>query len=331
MRSPATQAVVGRSLAGARSLACVTYIQVVASPRVSRWRDLPTAVLMLAPSMIILTIFVIYPLVQSVWLGQTRCDAQGQNCTSNGWDQYVDVARSVEFQDALWVTAKFALLTVPTGLILGVGLAVLADKYLRGLSVFRFIFTSTVATSVAVASLMWLFLLQPDVGALANVEWFADLFPVVKTPGLLRDPGTALASVAASSVWASLGFTFLLVTAGLQGIPRDVHEAAAVDGAGGVRQFWSITVPLLGPTLLFVLIVLTTRAFQAYGEIDLLTRGGPRPENPTTTITYLTYGTDSIINNNLGLQAAVAVLLFLVLLGLSILQLAGIGRRVHYG
>ena len=286
---------------------------------------------MLAPSMVILTIFVIYPLVQSVWLGQTRCDAQGQNCTSNGWDQYVDVARSVEFQDALWVTAKFALLTVPTGMILGVGLAVLADKYLRGLSVFRFIFTSTVATSVAVASLMWLFLLQPDVGALANVEWFADLFPVVKTPGLLRDPGTALASVAASSVWASLGFTFLLVTAGLQGIPRDVHEAAAVDGAGGVRQFWSITVPLLGPTLLFVLIVLTTRAFQAYGEIDLLTRGGPRPENPTTTITYLTYGTDSIINNNLGLQAAVAVLLFLVLLGLSILQLAGIGRRVHYG
>ncbi len=286
---------------------------------------------MLAPSIVILTTFVIYPLVQSVWLGQTRCDAQGQNCTSNGWDQYVDVARSVEFQDALWVTAKFALLTVPTGMILGVGLAVLADKYLRGLSVFRFIFTSTVATSVAVASLMWLFLLQPDVGALANVEWFADLFPVVKTPGLLRDPGTALASVAASSVWASLGFTFLLVTAGLQGIPRDVHEAAAVDGAGGVRQFWSITVPLLGPTLLFVLIVLTTRAFQAYGEIDLLTRGGPRPENPTTTITYLTYGTDSIINNNLGLQAAVAVLLFLVLLGLSILQLAGIGRRVHYG
>ena len=286
---------------------------------------------MLAPSVVVLGAFIVYPLVQAIWLGQSRCDAQGHNCTSNGWDQYVEVARSVEFQDALWVTVKFAALTVPAGLVLGVGLAVLADKYLRGIAVFRFIFTSTVATSVAVASLMWLFLLQPDVGALANVEWFADLFPVVKSPGLLRDPGTALVSVAASSTWASLGFTFLLVTAGLQSIPRDVHEAAAVDGAGGIRQFWSITVPLLGPTLLFVLIVLTTRAFQAYGEIDLLTRGGPRPENPTTTITYLTYGTDSIINNNLGLQAAVAVLLFLVLLGLSILQLAGIGRRVHYG
>jgi sn-glycerol 3-phosphate transport system permease protein len=228
------------------------------------------------------------------------------------------------------VTTKFALLTVPAGLVLGVGLAVLADKFLRGIAVFRFIFTSTIATSVAVASLMWLFLLQPDVGALANVQWIADAFPVMKSPGLLRDPGTALTSVAVSSIWASLGFTFLLVTAGLQGIPRDLHEAAAVDGAGGIRRFWNITLPMLGPTLLFILVVLTTRAFQAYGEIDILTRGGPRPEASTTTITYLTYGTDSIINNSIGLQSAVAVLLFLVLLVLSAIQLVAVGRRVHY-
>ena len=175
----------------------MTYIRPVAtSPRrstASRWRDLPTAVWMLAPSVVILSVFVVYPLGRAVWLGQERCDALGENCTSNGWDQYVDVFRSVEFQHALWVTVKFALLTVPTGLLLGVGLAVLADKYLRGLAVFRFFFTSTIATSVAVASLMWLFLLQPDIGVLANVTWISDLFPVVKSPGLLRDPGTALA------------------------------------------------------------------------------------------------------------------------------------------
>ena len=103
-----------------------------------------------------------------------------------------------------------------------------------------------------------------------------------------------------------------------------------MDGAGGIRRFWSITLPLIAPTLLFVVIVLSTRAFQAYGEIDLLTDGGPRPENPTTTLSYLTYGGSSIINNNVGLQAAVAVLLFLVLLVLSVLQLIGIGRRIHY-
>jgi sn-glycerol 3-phosphate transport system permease protein len=219
---------------------------------------------------------------------------------------------------------------VPLGLVLGVALAMLADKYLRGIGVFRAIFSSTVATSVAVASLMWLFLLQPSVGVLANVGWFNSLFPSVKNPGWLQDPGTALVAVAMSSVWASLGFTFILVTAGLQGIPQEYYEAAAVDGAGGIRRFWSITLPMLGPTLLFVLIVLTTRAFQTYGEVDLLTDGGPQPQDSTTTITYFVYGQTSPISGDTGLQAGGAVLLFALLLVLSLVQLRGIGRRVHY-
>jgi sn-glycerol 3-phosphate transport system permease protein len=283
---------------------------------------------MLAPSLILLSVFVLYPLVRAVWLGQQRCDAQGYNCTSSGWIQYVDVIRSNEFRDAVVVTSKFALITVPIGLALGVGLAALADKYVRGVGAFRAIFSSTVATSVAVASLMWFFLLQPSLGVLSNVGWLSDLFPVIKQPGLLNDQGTALPSVAASSIWASLGFTFILVTAGLQAIPRDLHEAAAIDGASGVRRFWSITIPLLGPTLLFVVIILTTRAFQAYGEIDLLTNGGPN--DSTTVLTYFTYGRLSPINNDAGLKATVAVLLFLMLLVLSTIQLRGIGRRVHY-
>ena len=142
---------------------------------------------------------------------------------------------------------------------------------------------------------MWLFLLQPEVGALSNLGWLSDLFPVIKSPGLLRDPGTALSAVAMSSVWSSLGFTFILVTAGLQGIPAELYEAAAIDGATNSRRFRHITLPMLGPTLLFVLIVLTTRAFQSYGEIDLLTGGGPKPQDSTTTLTYLTYGQNSVI------------------------------------
>ena len=299
--------------------------------RRQRWRQLPAAIALLAPSALILGVFVLYPLGRAVVLGQQRCNAVGRNCRSNGWDQYWDVFRSVEFQNALKVTFQFALITVPLGLVLGVGLAVLAHRQLRGIGVFRAIFSSTVATSVAVASLMWLFLLQPSVGVLANVGWIGDLFPTVKDPGLLANPDTALWSVAMSSVWANLGFTFILVTAGLQSIPEDLYEAAAIDGATGMRRFWSITVPMLGPTLLFVVIVLTTRAFQAYGEVDLLTGGGPRPDNPTTTLTYLTYGQNSVVASNDGLQAASAVLLFVVLLALSLLQLRGIGRRVHYG
>jgi sn-glycerol 3-phosphate transport system permease protein len=299
-------------------------------PATRRWAEFPLAMAMLAPSAIILGLFVVYPLGRAMFLGQQRCDNFGDNCVSNGLDQYVDLFRSVEFQNALEVTIKFALITLPLGVIFGVGLAVLADKYLRGIGAFRAVFSSTVATSVAVASLMWLFLLQPSVGALANIGVFNSIFPVVKDPGLLQDPDTALFAVALSSVWANLGFTFILVTAGLQSIPRDLHEAAAVDGAGGIRRFWSITVPMLGPTLLFVMIVTTARAFQAYGEVDLLTGGGPQPSNPTTTIPYFIYGQNSPIRNDVGLQAGSAVLLFLLLLVLSSLQLAGIGRRVHY-
>jgi sn-glycerol 3-phosphate transport system permease protein len=284
---------------------------------------------MLAPSLILLSVFVLYPLVRAVWLGQQRCDAQGYNCTSSGWIQYVDVIRSNEFRDAVVVTFKFALITVPIGLALGIALAALADRYVRGIGPFRAIFSSTVATSVAVASLMWFFLLEPSVGVLSNIGWLQDLFPVIKQPGLLDDEGTALPAVAASSIWASLGFTFILVTAGLQAIPRDLHEAAAIDGAGGGRRFWSITLPLLGPTLLFVVIVLTTKAFQAYGEMDLLTDGGPR--GSTTVLTYLTYGRQSPVRDDAGLKATVAVLLFVMLLVLSAVQLRGIGRRVHYG
>lgn len=299
--------------------------------RRQRWRQLPVAIALLAPSLVVLVTFVLYPLGRAVVLGQQRCNVQGRQCVSNGWDQYVDTFRSPEFQHALWVTVKLALITVPLGLALGVGLAILADKHLRGIGVFRAIFSSTVATSVAVSSLMWLFLLQPEVGALSNQGWLGDLFPVIKSPGLLRDPGTALSAVAMSSVWSSLGFTFILVTAGLQGIPAELYEAAAIDGATNSRRFRHITLPMLGPTLLFVLIVLTTRAFQSYGEIDLLTGGGPKPQDSTTTLTYLTYGQNSVIRGNAGLQAASAVLLFVVLLGLSLMQLRGIGKRVHYG
>jgi sn-glycerol 3-phosphate transport system permease protein len=288
-----------------------------------RWRETGLAAMLLAPSLAVLGLFVLYPLGRSVWLGHQRCDATGGNCRSNGWDQYVDVFRSREFQQAFGVTFRFALVTVPVGLALGVGLAVLVDKQLRGMAFFRTIFSSTVATSVAVASLMWVFLLNPNVGVLA--DWIGG---TAKSPGLLNDEDTALWSVAVSSVWANLGFTFIVVTAGLQGIPADLYESAYVDGASGWTRFTNVTVPMLAPTLLFAAVVLTSRAFQSYGEFDLLTGGGPA--GSTTSLTYLIYGTNSVITANRGLQAAVAVLLFVVLLVVSLLQIRGVEKRIRY-
>lgn len=288
-----------------------------------RWRESGLAAAMLVPSLVVLCAFVLYPLGRAIWLGHQRCDATGNNCRSNGWDQYVDVFRSREFQQAFGVTFRFALMTVPIGLALGLGLAVLVDKQLRGMSFFRTVFSSTVATSVAVASVMWFFLLNPNVGVLA--EWIGG---VAKSPGLLNDQDTALWAVAVSSIWANLGFTFIVVTAGLQSIPADLYESAYVDGAGGWTRFTNVTVPMLAPTLLFAAVVLTSRAFQSYGEFDLLTGGGPA--GSTTSLTYLIYGTNSVIRANNGLQAAVAVLLFVVLLVLSLLQIRGVERRMHH-
>ncbi len=294
-----------------------------------RWRDLPVAVGMLLPSAVILGVFVIYPLVRAVQLGHLRCDATGTRCREGGWIQYVDVFRSNEFQHALANTTKLAIMTVPIGLALGIGLAVLADKQIRGVGFFRTVFSSTVATSIAVASLVWFVLLQPQVGLIPDL--FHGLIPTLKQPGLLNDPSTALPALAVSSIWASLGFTFIVMTAALQGIPRELYESAFVDGAGGWMRFTNVTLPMLGPTVVFTTVVLTTRAYQAYAEVALLTQGGPNPERPTESVAYLIYGQTSLIKNDIGLKSTAAVLLFFVLLVLALVQFRGLDRRVHYG
>jgi len=293
-----------------------------------RLRDVPPALAMLVPSMALLAVWTVYPLVMAFINGTKSCDSTGRRCNDVGWQQFSNVWQSREFQHALGVSLKLAAMTVPAGLILGVGLAVLADKHLRGIGFFRTAFSSTVATSVAVASLVWFVLLQPEIGVLSDL--FHEWIPSLKQPGLLRDPGTALPAVALSSVWAGLGFTFIVITAGLQGIPRDLYESAYVDGAGSWRRFTNVTLPMLSPSILFITVVLTTRALQTYAEVSLLTGGGPNPEKSTTTIPYLIYGRNSLIQNNLGLKSAAAVLLFVISLVFAIVQFRGFEKRVQY-
>jgi sn-glycerol 3-phosphate transport system permease protein len=292
----------------------------------NRLREAMLALVFLVPSLVILGVFVFYPLGRTIWLGLYRGGGFTGTRTYVGLQQYWDVFQSNEFRHALGVTFLFALITVPTGIALGLGLAVLADKHLRGMRFFRTAYSSTVATSTAVASLMWLVLFQPSIGVLANILPFS----VLKQPGLLQDPRWALPALGVVSIWANAGFTFIIMTAGLQSIPRDLYESAYVDGAGGWRRFTNLTVPLLGPTMLFAVVVLTVRALQTYAEIDILTGGGPQGD-VTTTVTYLIYGRNSIIAFDNGLQATVAVLLFLIMLIVSAIQFRGLERRVHYG
>lgn len=290
-----------------------------------RGRETLLAVGLLAPSLVIFGVFVFYPLVRAGWLGLHVADFFGGNRRYIGFSQYTDVLTSQGFRDSLMTTVWFALLTVPTGMALGLGLAVAADKKLRGIAFFRTVFASTVATSVAVASLMFLVLLHPSIGVATRLL----PFDVLKNPGLLQDPDTALLAVAITTVWQNLGFTFIIMTAGLQAIPAEMREAAMIDGARSWRSFTNVTLPLLTPTLLFAGVVLTIRAFESYGQIDILTEGGPG--DATRVLVYSIYGTSSPIANNEGVQAATAVLLFFVILALSLFQFTYLDKRVHYG
>lgn len=291
----------------------------------SRRRDTGVALLLLLPSIVLFAVFVYYPLGRTAWLGLYESDFFGGNRVWVGPSQYADVITSDDTRHSLWVTIVYTLITVPIGLAAGVGLAVLANRVLPGIAVFRTIFSSTIATSVAVASLMFLVLFNPSIGMLTRVL----PFEVLERPGLLNDTGTALVAVSVTTIWLNLGFTFIVVSAGLQSIPRDLYESAELDGLSAWRQFREITLPLLSPTLLFGVVVLTILAFQSFGQVDLLTQGGPL--DATNLLVYSVYDNAFGSSINEGVAAVQAIVLFAVLAVLTFVQFRLLERRVHYG
>lgn len=287
-----------------------------------RFREIPLALALLAPSLVVFGAFIFYPMGRTIWLGFYREDPFGGRVYA-GFDQYVDVLGSSDFLNSLWVTLVFATITVGSGLVLGLLLATLAHQRIKGIAVFRTIFSSTVATSVAVASLIWLVLFQPSIGVVNQFLKSIGQEPVQ----WLLDSGTALYAVSATTVWQNLGITFIILIAGLQGIPDDLYESARVDGASAWLQFREITIPMLSPTLLFVSVILTINAFQSFGQIDLLTQGGP--SDSTNVIVYSIYQ-EAFQNRNAGVASAQAVVLFVIVLVLSLVQFTFFERRVHY-
>ena len=263
-------------------------------------------------------------MAKTVRLGFYRTDPFFGSQENVGFDQFRDVLGSSDFHHSLWVTFQFAFITVGLGLLCGLALATLAHQRIRGISVFRTIFSSTVATSVAVSSLMWLVLFQPSIGIFNQ---FLDAVGHEKPVQWLLDPGTALFAVAATTVWQNLGLTFIILIAGLQGIPDDLYESARVDGASGWLQFREITIPMLSPTLLFAGVILTINAFKSFGQIDLLTEGGP--DDATNVVVYSIYQL-AIKSHDSGLASAQAVILFLIILVLTLVQFTFFERRVHY-
>ena len=286
-----------------------------------RRRATPTGLVMVAPSLAVLGAFVLYPIVRTAWLGLFEQDPFGRRRTWVGFDQYRDVVTSGEFRHSLWVTVGFVALTVPASLVLGVALAALANQQLRGIRVFRTIFASTIATSIAVASMLWIVLLQPTTGILASFLEAIGQEPI----DVLGNPRTALVGVALTTTWQQLGLVFVVSLAAMQSIPDTPHESARLDGHGPVRRFVWITLPLLGPQLLFASIVLTIASFQSFAQVDLLTEGGPRDAT-----NVLVYSMVQDLPLDQGRAAVEAVLLFLVVGTFGAIQFRWLDRRVHY-
>ena len=227
-----------------------------------RLREALTALAFIAPSLVIFWAFSFYPFQQLILRGLYRNNASGTNLRWVGWEQYGDVLAGNEFRDGLWHSMQFVLFTVPAGLVLGTVLAVAANRRLRGIKVFQTIFSSTIATSTAVASVVFLVLINQQIGV------YQGGVPGFGGQAILENPSTAMFGVSLSAIWQNLGLSFVIVLAGLQAIPQEVEEAATLDGYGPVRRFFRITLPMISPVLLFLVVVLVIFALQAFAPIE---------------------------------------------------------------
>ncbi len=290
-----------------------------------RTREALLAYALLLPSFVVFGIFVFYPFAKNIeipFYKRTNCTGLGvrRSCDRSwaGFEQWRDILGGDDFRHSLWVTLKFTLMTVPAGIALGLLLAVIAHQRLRGITVFRTIFSSTVATSAAVASVIFVSLFGPQTGVW---KWTIDGTPI------LQHPTWALPAVAAVATWQSIGLAFIVMSAGLQAIPDDLLEAASVDGAGAGRRLWRITLPLMTPTLFFAFVVGSIGAFKTFAEIDILTPGGGTRDS-TNVLAYAVFQ-EGFVSQDQVRAAVFAVGLFVCVLLLTLAQLR-LERRVKY-
>ncbi len=266
----------------------------------------------LAPSIVIFAVFYFRPLQRLFHISARQSNSFGTKTRYVGYGKLWETLTGSEFMSGLGHTLLYVLYTVPAGLVFGTLLAVAAHRRLRGIKIFQTIFSSTVATSVAVTSVIFLSLINPSLG-------------IFKTD-ILNNPRWALFGVSWSSTWQNLGLSFIIVLAGLQAIPEDLIEAAKLDGYGAVRRFFKVTLPLLSPVLMFLVVVLVIFGLQSYAQVDILTQGGPA--GGTETLVYkITQRQEPRL---VGEGAAMSIGLFGVTLVMTAFQFLLLNRRVNY-
>jgi ABC-type sugar transport system permease subunit len=282
-----------------------------------------TALLFLSPALIVFAAFVFIPLVRSIRLSAYLTDPLGRAVRYVGLLQYQRLFQNDDFLNSLARSVQFVLYTVPTTLLVSMGLALLGNLRLRRIDVFRMIFSITIAVSGATAALIFMYLYNPSLGWLNYLLSFVGIDAI---PWLI-DERFALPAVALTTVWLTVGLNTVILLAGMQGISEELYESAMIDGATAWSKFRHITLPLLSPTLFFLLIVDTLAAFQTFTQVHVMTSGGPL--DSTNVLVYSIYR-EFYFNGKYGYAAAQSIMLFLIILALTVVQFGVVEKRVHY-
>lgn len=296
------------------------------APEQARFEGRRMAYLLLLPTLVILTIFLYYPTIRtfimSLYLKPRRIGAPLKYV---GLSNFARLAQDPDYLDTVGVTLFIAVAVVIIGMGISLAIATLAMQPIRGASIYRTLLIWPYAMSPAIAGAIFLVMFNAQAGIMG---YFTDTLFGIK-PDWLGDPQLAPWVVIGASVWKSLGFNILFYMAGLQNIPGALLEAAAIDGANRVQRFFRITFPLLSPITFFLLITnLNYAFFGIFGMVNILTEGGP--VGATEVMIYKIY-TDRFESFKIGLAASESIILFLLVVGLTLLQFRTTERRVHYG
>ena len=278
---------------------------------------------LVAPQILITIVFFFWPAAQAVWYSFQLQDAFGLQTEFVGLRNFAELFGDKRYLESFKVTAFFSFTVAFVGIAIALLLATMANRVVTGALAYKTFLIWPYAVASAVAGAVFAFLFAPSVGVVTyalkqfGIQW----------NWVLHD-GQAMALVIIASIWKQISYNFLFFLAGLQSIPKSLIEAAAIDGAGPVRRFWSVVFPLLTPTTFFLLVVNIVYAFfDTFGVIDSTTQGGPA--GATNILVYKVYH-DGIKSADLGGSSAQSVVLMIIVVALTVVQFRFIERKVHY-
>jgi multiple sugar transport system permease protein len=278
------------------------------------WRGL----LFVAPFVLLYALILIFPLLRGLWLSLNQVDLFG-NGHFVAAANYARLAHDPIFATSMINTFKVTLMIVPLLTVLALALALALNRATRGAAIFRGIFFSSAVLSVTIVTLIWRFVLAPDAGLLGDLWTALGWTPLP----FLSGAHLVLPALAITTIWWSMGFPMLLFLAGLQQIPEDMYEAAALDNASRWTTLWRITVPALRRTIVLVIMLQTAAQLQLFGQSQLLTAGGPSGASRTAVL--LLFET-AFGRWELGYASAAAEVLFLIILAVTVTQYWATGR-----